>query len=85
MTLRNYEVCLFVTIETADESSDMGVVYFDTYSENRLNAVMEVMKFINLDEIKRSRAERCNYDDRFTWYDAVSFKVIRVVSVTSKK
>lgn len=79
--LRNFNVYLFIVVEDEEGRCSCGVVPFDTYSESDLNAVLDVMKYINLSIIKNERAKQVNYNDEYTWYNAVDYSIIRVVKV----
>lgn len=79
--LQNYNVNLFIVVENSEGLCSSGVVSFDAYSENEFNAVLDVMKYINLDVIKLERAKQVCYRDDFTWYDAIDYSIIRVVDI----
>lgn len=80
--LQNYYVKLFIVVTYDNGLSSCGVVSFDSYEENELNAVLDVMKYINLDVIIRQRAKQVNYDDSYTWYGASEYIIIKVEDVS---
>ena len=79
--MKKYTIELKVKVWLLGNGCERGIIKLDIYSKNSHNALLEVFKTLDLDDIKFIRKNTIKYDWENDWQKAFNFEIEEVKSI----